>query len=305
MNGAPTGSPTITTLARPRRIPRGRPRARAASAAGARGGMPTRGARSPTAPRCHRISATPITASASPATPDLGLPVRGTGAKMTPGRSMTRTERSVLREGIVAGVIGAMLVAVWFLVVDTLRGHPLETPMVLGAALFYGAQAPVGVEIALTPVLGYTVVHGLAFIAFGIIAAAVIAATEREPALLIAVVILFACFETFFLGVVSVLGRTVQNVVVWWGILGGNLLAATAMLWYFLLGHRSLPRTLIGSWAHVLREGVVAGLLGAVVVAVWFLAIDTIQGEPFRTPHLLGTAFLKVRAGTPAVIAYS
>ncbi len=218
---------------------------------------------------------------------------------------MTRTERSVLREGIVAGVIGAMLVAVWFLVVDTLRGHPLETPMVLGAALFYGVQAPVGVDIALTPVLGYTVVHGLAFIAFGIIAAAVIAATEREPALLIAVVILFACFETFFLGVVSVLGRTVQNVLVWWEILVGNLLAATAMLWYFLLGHRSLPRTLIGSWAHVLREGVVAGLLGAVVVAVWFLAIDTIQGEPFRTPHLLGTAFLKVRAGTPAVIAYS
>ena len=224
---------------------------------------------------------------------------------MAAGRSMKGTERSVLREGIVAGLIGAIVVAVWFLVVDTLRGRPLETPMFLGAALFYGVKTPVGVEFALMPILGYTVVHGLAFIAFGIIAAAVIAATEREPALVIAVVILFACFETFFLGVVSVLGRSVQDALVWWEILIGNLLAATAMLWYFLLGHRSLPRTLVGSWWKVLREGVIAGLLGAVVVAVWFLAIDTIQGEPFRTPHLLGTAFLKMQAGAPAIIAYS
>ncbi len=218
---------------------------------------------------------------------------------------MTSTERSVLREGIVAGVIGALVVAVWFLAVDTLRGHPLETPMFLGAALFYGVKAPIDAGVALMPVLGYTVIHGVAFIAFGIIAAAVIAATEREPALVIAVVILFACFETFFLGVVSVLGQAVQDVLVWWEILVGNLLAATAMLWYFLLGHRSLPRVLVGSWAKVLREGVVAGLLGAVVVAAWFLVVDTIQGEPLRTPHLLGTAFLKMPTGAAAVIAYS
>jgi len=167
---------------------------------------------------------------------------------------MTGTERSVLREGIVAGVIGAVVVAVWFLVVDTLRGHPLETPVFLGAALFFGVKTPViGAGISLMPVLGYTVVHGLAFVAFGIIAAAVIAATEREPALVIAVVILFACFETFFLGVVSVLGRAVQDMLVWWEILVANLLAATAMLWYFLLGHRSLPRTLVGyGWSILL-----------------------------------------------------
>src|SRR5262249_10059146 len=200
---------------------------------------------------------------------------------MTPGRSMASGERSVLREGIVAGVIGALVVAVWFLVVDSLRGQPLETPSFLGRSLFYGPQAASGAGFAPMPVLGYTIIHGLAFVAFGIIAAAVIAASEHEPALVIAVVILFACFETFFLGVVSVLGRAVQDVLVWWEILVANLLAATAMLWYFLLRHRSLPRTLVGSWAHVLREGVVAGLIGAVVVAAWFLVIDAIQGEPF------------------------
>ena len=36
-----------------------------------------------------------------------------------------------------------------------------------------------------------------------------------------------------------------------------------------------------------------AGLIGAAVVALWFLALDWIQGEPLRTPELLGSALLR------------
>jgi hypothetical protein len=210
----------------------------------------------------------------------------------------------MLREGVVAGVIGAAVVALWFLLFDFARGRPLLTPATLGNALFYGMH-PIGLEVSPGPVLGYTLVHGLAFIAFGIIAASVIAASEREPPLVIAVVILFACFETFFLGVVSVLGRAVTDALSWWGILVANFLAAVAMLWYFLLRHRTLPRVLIGSWAGVLREGLGAGLLGAVAVALWFLVIDTIQGEPLRTPRLLAVAFLGAAPGASAVLLYT
>lgn len=224
---------------------------------------------------------------------------------MAPDPSMDGGQRSVLREGIVAGLIGAIVVAVWFLLVDLVRGQPLQTPAFLGAALFYGVNNPIGLEIAAGPIIGYTLVHGLAFLAFGIIAAAVIAASEREPALVIAVVILFACFETFFLGVVSVLGTAVEDVLAWWEILLANFLAAVAMLWYFLLGHRALPRMLVGSWANVLREGVIAGLIGAAVVAVWFLALDAVMGEPLRTPRVLGHAFLGVPDGGPSLPAYS
>ncbi|MGH7312782.1 MAG: hypothetical protein ACREJV_06400, partial [Candidatus Rokuibacteriota bacterium] len=185
----------------------------------------------------------------------------------------------ILREGVVGGLIGAAVVAVWFLVFDLARGKPLLTPALLGAALFYGVDNPIGLEVAIGPVIGYTLIHGLAFVAFGVVAASVIAATEREPTLIIAVVILFACFETFFLGVVGVLGRAVTDALSWWGILAANFLAAVAMLWYFLLRHRALPRLLVGSWAGTLREGVVAGVIGAAAVALWFLVIDTIQGE--------------------------
>jgi len=218
---------------------------------------------------------------------------------------MAREQTSVLREGVVAGCLGAAVVAVWFLLFDLARGKPLMTPALLGAAVFYGVNTPIGLQITLGPILGYTVLHGLAFIALGIVAASLIAASEREPALIIAVVILFACFETFFLAVEAAFGQSMVGALVWWAVLVGNFLAAAAMLWYFLLRHRALPRLLVGTWWAVLSEGIVAGLAGAAVVAIWFLAIDTLRGEPLRTPTLLGMGLLKLLAGAHPVLAYT
>ena len=155
------------------------------------------------------------------------------------------------------------------------------------------------------PILGYTILHGLAFVAFGVVAATMLAMSDREPALFIAFVILFACFEVFFFGVLGVLGRGVQTALVWWSVLVGNLLASFAMLWYFLRAHRALPRTLVGSWGGVLWEGVVTGIVGAAVVAIWFFAIDAIRGEPLRTPKLLGIALLRQPDPGSAILAYT
>jgi hypothetical protein len=218
---------------------------------------------------------------------------------------MNPADRSVLREGIVAGLIGAAVVAVWFFVFDLLRGRPFLTPTLLGSFVFFGVNTPVGMQPALGPILGYTVLHGLAFVAFGIVAATMMAMSEREPALFVAFVVLFAAFEVFFFGVLSVLGQGIQAALVWWSVLVGNLLASVAMLWFLFRAHRALPRTLVGSWGGVLREGIVAGLIGAAVVAAWFFAIDAIQGEPLRTPRLLGTALLRATDPTVGMTAYT
>jgi hypothetical protein len=218
---------------------------------------------------------------------------------------MTRAQRSVLREGIVTGLIGAAVVALWFLAFDFARGKPLFTPALLGNALFFGASDPAALRITLGPIIGYTIVHGLAFIAFGVIAASVMSVSEREPAVFVAFVILFACFEVFVLGVVGALGKSILGALVWWAILIGNLLAAGAMLAYLARAHRGLTGTLVGPAGTVLREGVIAGLVGAAVVALWFLALDWIRGDPLRTPELLGNALLGQPPGLPAVLHYT
>src|SRR5213594_101387 len=218
---------------------------------------------------------------------------------------MAGEPRSVLREGIVAGLIGAAVVALWFFVYDIARGTAFRTPTLLGAFVFFGIQTPTGLDPSIGLILGYTVLHGLAFIAFGVIAASLMAVSEREPALFIGFIILFACFEAFFFAILQVFRLSEGGALVWWSVLVGNLLASVAMLWYFFRAHRALPRTLVGSWGTVLAEGVVAGLIGAAVVAVWFLAIDAIQGEPLRTPKLLGMALLRQSAPTAAVLSYT
>jgi hypothetical protein len=218
---------------------------------------------------------------------------------------MARAQPSVLREGVIAGVVGAAVVALWFLVFDIARGRPFFTPSLLGAAVFYGVRTPEGISVAAGPIIGYTILHVCAFVAFGVVAASVIAVSEREPALFIAFVILFAAFEMFFFAVVAALGQSMLGAIVWWAILIGNLLASVAMLGYFFRMHRALPASLIGSWGSVLREGVTAGILGAVAVAVWFLAVDWIQGEPLRTPIVLGMSLLRQPSPGAAVFLYT
>src|SRR5919198_2163739 len=218
---------------------------------------------------------------------------------------MAPARRSVLREGIVAGLIGAGVVAVWFLLFDAARGRPFLTPGLLGGAVFQGVSTPVGLQITIANVLGYTLIHGLAFIAFGVVAASLLALSEREPTLFVAFVILFAAFEVFVFGVVGALGRSMLGALVWWAVLVGNLLASVAMLWYLFRAHRALPRSLVGSWGVVLREGIVAGVIGAAVVALWFFAIDTIQGDPLRTPELLGKALLRQPTSAEGVAVYT
>jgi hypothetical protein len=202
-------------------------------------------------------------------------------------------EGRVVREGIIAGLIGAAVVAVWFLVVDLVQGAPLQTPAVLWTVIFQGARDPAGIPIAVGAVLGYTIVHGLAFMAFGLVAAALVDGAEREPAMLLALLIFFAAFEVFFLALVAFLAQPALVIVNWWKIPIGNLLASVSMLAFFFRRHRPLARTLLGRWVDVMREGALAGMIGGAVVAVWFLVYDTLFKAPFLTPALLGAALFE------------
>ena len=48
---------------------------------------------------------------------------------------MAERQHNFLREGVITGFIGATAIAVWFLIVDVIGGHPLYTPNFLGQGL--------------------------------------------------------------------------------------------------------------------------------------------------------------------------
>src|SRR4026207_290613 len=197
------------------------------------------------------------------------------------------------REGVIAGLIGAALVAVWFLIYDAARGRPFRTPSLLGAAAFEGVKDPSAVPTAAHLVLPYTVLHGVVFAMIGVLIAYLIVTVQREPSRFLTLFIALMCFEIFFLAVVTWLAHPVLSELAWWAILVGNALAAFGMLAYLVLGHRALGRALLSPlWSRTVREGIWAGLLGAAAVAIWFLVYDTAAGVPLRTPAPLGAALV-------------
>src|SRR2546426_9826893 len=80
----------------------------------------------------------------------------------------SRDVTKLYQEGLIAGLVGATTVAIWFLIIDSIQGRPLYTPTVLGAALFHRGAAPwLDAGPSFRMVLMVTWVRGLAFILVG------------------------------------------------------------------------------------------------------------------------------------------
>ena len=154
-----------------------------------------------------------------------------------------RTETSHLyQEGMVAGVIGAAVVAVWFLILDALAGRPLYTPTVLGTALF--GRGALGDPALIAPAPGmvamFTWVHGLVFVVLGGVASRLLGLAERNPSFGFGVLLLFVVFQAGFMAATLVFAAPVLRALAWPAILGANLLAAAAMAGYFWRRHPQL-----------------------------------------------------------------
>jgi hypothetical protein len=152
---------------------------------------------------------------------------------------------TILTEGFITGLIGAGIVAAWFLLLDTIQHEPLYTPSLLGTVLFKGAAAAQGhTQVDPGMVAAYTIVHHLAFVAVGLVASFLVAEMERIPPLGIALFFLFVFFEVAFLIFMVAVGEPLlgEQGIAFWGVAVANLLAAAGMAGYLWFRH---PRLLI------------------------------------------------------------
>jgi hypothetical protein len=153
-------------------------------------------------------------------------------------------EHGVVREGVVVGLIGAGVVALWFLVLDAAMGRLFFTPAALGSVVFHGATTPAAVQLDALTILGYTTLHLAAFGVVGLIAAAIFAyAEDRHAYVLLGAVLLFVAFETFFIGLLTILAQWLLELISWWSILVANVMAAVAMGGYLWRMHPKLAQS--------------------------------------------------------------
>lgn len=156
------------------------------------------------------------------------------------------------RQGIAAGLIGAVTVALWFLLMDAVLREPLYTPAALGTVFFQGGSGPQDVTISAGPVIGYSLVHFAFFILFGVALSGLTDQVEKFPPLIFGLLLLFVVFEVFFVAGTAILGRWVLEELAWWSVLVGNFLAAAAMGLYMWRAHPKLAGRLTNEvlWAE-------------------------------------------------------
>lgn len=147
----------------------------------------------------------------------------------------------LLHDGIIAGLIGAAAIAVWFLAIDTIAGHPFRTPAVLGNGLLDVLGPADSTDSTATFVIVYTIFHFAAFMFVGLLAALIVHLAKHEPSILLGFVVLFVATEIGFYGLTGLLHEASSlKGLVWYQVMLGNLVAAIAMGYYFWRTHREL-----------------------------------------------------------------
>ena len=149
----------------------------------------------------------------------------------------------ILREGFIAGLIGAGAVALWFLIVDTVAGRPFFTPAMLGSAVFWGVHDPSLVVIEYSRIIGYTMIHVSAFLIVGTVSAVLAAEVEVAPPTLYLVVVFFAIFEFGFYVTVAILAQPLLGSLAWWNVAIGNAIAASGMGYYLWRQHPKIAES--------------------------------------------------------------
>ena len=154
----------------------------------------------------------------------------------------------ILEEGVLAGMLGAVVVAVWFLILDTARGQIFMTPSLLGGVIFMG-QSPAEV-VAVNPfiVFAYTGLHGVLFLMAGVAVAWLFAFFERNPQFGIILLLLFVLFESILFSVAAAIFPTLLGALGAMAVASGNLLAAVAMFWFLIRRHPAAIAKLRFAW---------------------------------------------------------
>ena len=147
---------------------------------------------------------------------------------------MPDTRHSVVGEGTDVGIIGGLAVALWFLLLDTIAGHPFSLPA-SSARSSSSAKKPDTQNIVFGAILIYTAVH---FIVFALLGMGLVAMTHwatENAVVRYAFLPVFLVFEVLFYGVLAVFSDVTKELFPFWTVVTANTLAALSMgayLWY-------------------------------------------------------------------------
>lgn len=153
---------------------------------------------------------------------------------------MAEGTHATVREGIVAGCIGASVVAVWYFIIDVATGRFMRTPNAIATLLFGSGTTDAG---NLGTIAIVTIIHFSAFIAVGCVIVALMHLATKHIAWRMGVLLALVIATGFFAGLGYALGPATGQTFPHWTVLGGSLLAVLAMGFYLWRTHPELARS--------------------------------------------------------------
>jgi len=146
----------------------------------------------------------------------------------------------VLSEGLVAGLLGYAVIALFFGSIHLFTGQSLfHTAAALGEGLVSHDASILG-GAAAGPVIAFNGVHMLAFVLFGVIAAWLVSHAERNPGFFI--IMLFLGLAGFFYSLSGFLGFSIDRPLApsWITVALANVIAGLFMAGYLFRAHPGL-----------------------------------------------------------------
>lgn len=203
---------------------------------------------------------------------------------------MKRSSNELILHGVIGGLLAGLVVALWFLIVDTIAGNPFRTP----ASLAFSLYAQPLLQPTLRVVVMYSIVHLGVYALLGVATAWLMAVLQTTPRLLLGLCFGIVAQELVFYTAFFLSGLPPSEVVPWPNVIVANLLSGLALMAYLHRAeHAQIPLGLGVLRMHPqLTRGLITGMLGGVVVALFFFFVDLITRHPFATPGALGSAIL-------------
>jgi uncharacterized membrane protein YgdD (TMEM256/DUF423 family) len=152
---------------------------------------------------------------------------------------MHQRQHRTLPEGIVTGLVGAIVVAIWYLVVDLARGEPLSTPNVLGQVFVERDTLPTA-RIVPQAVAEYSLLHFAVFFLLGIGLVWLTHLASRNPSLRMGVWLGLVIGFLLFLGHLVMLYALTDQRMAWLPAIGGSALGMGSMAIYLWNRHPGL-----------------------------------------------------------------
>jgi hypothetical protein len=160
-------------------------------------------------------------------------------------------QHPLLSRGLMTGLVGAAVVALWFFFLDVSAGAPFTTPVALGSALLFGASNADSAALNLGVVAAYTVVHVVAFAIAGVIFVLVAEQIERSPSFLLLAILTAIVLDALVVTGLALGAQWVLGTLGIWSVFVANLLAVGSMGWYVWQTHPVLRYRLRAQPVHV------------------------------------------------------